>query len=203
MNLKTLHWAIIVATLILIFILLIYVIKYPSFSYLSSIFILLGTLLVAAIQKLVNTINQENKTKLLTKKVFLTVHHNLKNNLDLLHKNKDSLSVSRHTSNTLYVLDTYFWDSVDKRMADIEIEYHIIDYLLSLKIYAENYNKLVEKYNKAIKSLNSIDRENSHVEFDKKFKNLTYYSEKLEIKTTEIINLADSLLEKIQKKLFE
>ena len=203
MNLKTLHWVIIVATLILIFILLIYIIAHPSLSYLSSIFILLGTLLVAAIDKLITAINQENETKLLTKKVFLTVDHNLKNNLDLLHKNKDSLSVSRHVSNTLYVLDTYFWDSVDKRMADIEIEYNIIEDLILLKKYAEDNNKLVEKYNKAIKLRDSIDRHTSKVEFDKSFKKVADYSEKLEIETNEIINLADSLLEKLQKKLYE
>ena len=203
MNLKTLHGAIIVATLILIFILLICVIRYPSLSYLSSIFILLGALLVAAIQKLVNAINQGDKTKLLTKKVFLTVRHNLKNNLDLLYKNKDSLPVSMHASNKLHVLDTYFWDSVDRRMADIEIEYHIIEDLLSLKKCAEDYNKLVEKCNEAIRSLDNIDRDTSQVEFDKRFKNVAYYSEKLDIKTNEIINLADSLLEEIQKKSSE
>lgn len=210
MNLKYFYWVTIIIAVILIFVLFAYIIIYPTFSYLSVIFILLGTILVSAIATLINTTNRENEVKLLTKKVLLTVYHNIRNNFNIINENKNSITTVL-SSNDLHTLDTCFWESINKRLADIYIEYHLLEDILLLKKSAEDSNKLIERINRAT-ILYRTDPSNHDPdslewtvksEGDVTIHEIVHYEDELRTEMDTFSDLAESILKKIHKILFE
>ncbi|MCZ3365676.1 MULTISPECIES: hypothetical protein [Methanobacterium] len=161
--------------------------KHPELNYLSALYILLGTFLVSISDKWLNKRNQEERSKKVKKRLLLVVNDNIKLNIKRAKANKKYINAFPYSS-PLNKLDTIFWDSVNSKITEVDLEAQIIICLLSL-------NNLADEINETIKELNLLKKSGDSLEIHIKAKSL------LDKKIDKFINTSEALFNKIEDNI--
>lgn len=129
-------------------ILFLIIFKNEKLNFLNVLYILFGTLMISVVDKWISRRNQDEKSKMVLKRILSVVADNINLNIKLAEKNKEIIENNQNEAN-LVRLDSYFWDLIDSNIKEIDIDTKIIQDLLLLKHSVEEVNECV------IKSINA------------------------------------------------